>query len=77
MLQWLQLAWGEGQLGEVPLGGSASWGTLTCRISIFILIHTIFILIHFYLMNATNENYFLDKIFSINNKLKEWNPHFI
>ena len=23
---WGILAWGEGQLGEVPVGGSASWG---------------------------------------------------
>ena len=56
---WGILAWGKGQLEEVPVGGSASWGK--CQLEDFNLsdfLGTIFILIHFYLMNATNEHYF-------------------
>ena len=62
--------WGKCQLGEVPVGGGASWGK--CQLGDFNLsdfLGTIFILIHFYLINATNEHYSLSKIYSINNKL--------
>ena len=53
-------------VGEVPGGGSASLGK--CQLGDFNLsdfLGTIFILIHFYLMNATNEHYSLNKIYSI------------
>ena len=66
---WGILAWGEGQFGEVPVGGgaswekcqfgevlvggSASWGILTCQIS-----WAVFIPIHSYLMNARYGHYF-------------------
>ena len=52
-------SWGESQSREVQLGASASFGTLTCRIS------TIFILIHFYLMNATNRYLTNNDIYTI------------
>ena len=56
---WGILAWGKGQLGEVPVGGSASWGK--CQLGDFNLsdfLGTIFILIHFYLINITNEHFY-------------------
>ena len=56
---------GDSSLGRGPVGGSASWGTLTCRIS-----WAHFFLIHFYLMNAKNEHYFLNKINSIKTDYK-------
>ena len=46
-------------VGEVLVRGSASWGK--CQLGDFNLsdfLGTVFILIHFYLMNATNEHYF-------------------
>ena len=52
------------------LGARASWGK--CELGDFNLpdfLGTSFILIHFYLINATNEHYYLTKIHSINNKL--------
>ena len=67
---WGILAWGEGQLGEVPVGGSVTLGK--CQLGDFNLsdfLGTIFILIHFYLMYATNDHYSLSKIYSIINKL--------
>ena len=50
---------GDFSLGQVPVGGSATWGK--CHLGNFNLsdfLSTTFILIHFYLMNVTNENYF-------------------
>ena len=64
---WGISALGEGQLGEGPVCGSVTWRK--CQFEDFNLsdsLSTVFILIHFYLMNATNENYFLNKICSIN-----------
>ena len=72
---WGILALGEGQLGEVPVGGRASWrkchlGVVPvgekCHLGDFNLsdfLGPIFILIQFYLMNETNEHYFLNEIF--------------
>ena len=53
-------SWGKCHLGKVPVGEH--------NLSDFLSI--IFILIYFYLMNATvtNEHYYLSKINSINNK---------
>ena len=95
---WGILAWGEGQLGEVPVGRSVSWGKChlgevplagsvswgkcqlgelqvegsaslgKCQLGDFNLsdfLGTISILIHFYLMNATNKLFFLHKIYTI------------
>ena len=62
-------SWGKCQLGDVPVGGSASWGK--CQLGDFNLsdfLGTIFILIHFYLMNSTNEHHFLNKSYLINNE---------
>ena len=67
---WGILAWGEGQLEEVPIGVSASFGK--CQLGDFNLsdfLGTILILIYFYLINATIEHYSLSKIYSINNNL--------
>ena len=67
---WARASWGKGQFGEGPVCGSVTWRK--CQFEDFNLsdsLSTVFILIHFYLMNATNENYFLNKIYSINNKL--------
>ena len=64
-------SWGKCQLGDVPVGGSASWGK--CQLGDFNLsdfLGTIFFLIHFYLMNAKNEHYFLNKINSIKTDYK-------
>ena len=60
------LARDEGQLGEVPVEGSATWWK--CYLGDFNLsdfLGTIFILIHLYLINATNEHYSLSKIYLI------------
>ena len=65
---WGILARGEGHLGEVPVGGSASWAK--CQLgevqlgnfNLSDFLGTIFILIHFYLMYATNDHYSLSKI---------------
>ena len=46
-------SWGKCQLEELPVGRSASWGK--CQLGDFNLsdfLGTIFILIHFYLINA-------------------------
>ena len=62
-------AQGEGRLGEMSIGGSARWEN--CQLGDFNLsdfLGIIFILIHFYLMNATNEHNFLNKTYLINNE---------
>ena len=51
---WGILARGEGQLGEVLVEGSVSWGTLTCRIS---------------WAQFSDGHYSIGKIYSIINKL--------
>ena len=66
----LALCGGVPAVGGFQHGARASWGK--CQLGDFNMsdfLGTIFILIHFYLMNATNEYYFLNKIASINNKL--------
>ena len=60
---WEILARGKGQLGKVPLGGNVTWenyhlGEVPGDFNLSDFLGTIFILIYFYLMNATNENYF-------------------
>ena len=66
---------GRELVGKVLIGGSVSWGSATfgkCHLEDFNLtdfLGTILIIIHFFLMNATNEHYFLNKIYSINTKL--------
>ena len=63
---WGILALGEGQLGEVPVGGNASWGK--CQLRDFNLsdfLGTIFILIHFFIMDATNEHFFKIKFIQL------------
>ena len=61
--------WGNGHLGEVPVAGKYKLGK--CQLGDFNLsdfLSMIFILIPFSLMNATNEHYFLNKTYLINNE---------
>ena len=47
-----------GQFGEVPLGGSASWGTLTCRITwvrFLLYIYYIFPIYHFFCVKVSKN----------------------
>ena len=57
---WEILAWGEDQLGEVLVGGSASWGTLTC----LGFSGHIFYSNSFLSNEYKNKNIFLNKIYS-------------
>ena len=66
---WVYRNLGDFSLGRGPVGGSSSLGK--CQLGDFNLsdfLRTIFILIHSYLMDATNEHYFLNKTYLINNE---------
>ena len=53
--------WRKGQLGELPLWGTATWGNFQLGdFNLSDFLGAIFILIHFYLMNPTNEHFFLN-----------------
>ena len=59
----------RGPVGGMSVEGSASWGK--CQLVDFNLsdfLGTVFILVHFYLMNVKDKHYFLNNTYLINNE---------